>query len=425
MAHLQVNFDRVIGKIRPMHGVGQPPFVGMSEECFPYLTRARIPYSRLHDVGGAYGGGVYVDIPNLFRDFSADENDPASYDFAFTDWLIGALIRHGCEPIFRLGVTIENYYNVRSYRIHPPKDFAKWARICEHVVRHYLDGWADGFHYKITYWEIWNEPDNCLPNGGNQMWTGTAEDYYDLYCVAARVLKDAFGDRIKVGGFASCGFYALFDDLRAPDNEVYIPYFLNFLKRVKAENAPLDFFSWHSYADTERTAVMARYVRETLAEYGFEGLETQLNEWNNAPKRALRGTSQAAARAASMMIAQQNEGTGVLCYYDARVGASTYGGLFNPITFKPFCAYYAFYAFGVLYALAASDGKNRALLLANTREEPVEISANLPSGLTCYLIDQDRLFAPAPLDPAVLRLAASQVALITDAPVEIEKEENS
>ena len=49
----------------------------------------------------------------------------------------------------------------------PPKDYAKWARICEHIITHYTEGWADGFNYKITYWEIWNEPENI------QMWQGT------------------------------------------------------------------------------------------------------------------------------------------------------------------------------------------------------------------------------------------------------------
>lgn len=30
---------------------------------------------------------------------------------------------------------------------------------------HYNDGWADGFSYNITYWEVWKEPDlgNFLP----------------------------------------------------------------------------------------------------------------------------------------------------------------------------------------------------------------------------------------------------------------------
>ena len=57
------------------------------------LTDAHIPYSRLHDVGGAFGSNRYVDIPNIFRNFDADGNDPASYDFAFTDELISPGLR--------------------------------------------------------------------------------------------------------------------------------------------------------------------------------------------------------------------------------------------------------------------------------------------------------------------------------------------
>ena len=57
-----------------------------------YLTEAEIPFSRLHDVGGMYGGSRFVDIPNLFPDFGADETDPASYRFAYTDALIQALL---------------------------------------------------------------------------------------------------------------------------------------------------------------------------------------------------------------------------------------------------------------------------------------------------------------------------------------------
>lgn len=164
---------------------------------FPYLTRAGIPYSRLHDVGGWLGGGLYVDIPNLFRDFETDANDPASYDFVITDQIINGLIKAGCEPYFRLGVTIENFHYLKAYRIFPPKDFAKWARICEHVIRHYNEGWADGYHYNITYWEIWNEPDDCYNDRTAAMWKGTPEEYYRLYSVAAKHLKKCFGDSIK------------------------------------------------------------------------------------------------------------------------------------------------------------------------------------------------------------------------------------
>ena len=186
MLKLNVDFEKKLGKVKPMHAVGQPPFVGMDFSYFRYLKAANIPYSRLHDVGGAYGKNIFVDIPNIFRDFDADENDEASYDFAFTDILLDALMKAGAKPYFRLGVTIENYAKIRAYRVYPPKDFHKWARIAEHIIRHYNEGWANGFRYDIEYWEIWNEPDSG-PGDVSEMWFGTMEQYFDLYKITANI----------------------------------------------------------------------------------------------------------------------------------------------------------------------------------------------------------------------------------------------
>ena len=138
-AEVRVDFDRVTGPIRAVHGTGQGPLLGYDDfSMFRYLKEAGIPYARLHDVAGAFGKNLFVDIPNIFRDFDADENDPKNYDFAFTDLYLQKLIENGVEPYFRLGVTIENAaLRVHPERIAPPKDFAKWARICEHVIRHY------------------------------------------------------------------------------------------------------------------------------------------------------------------------------------------------------------------------------------------------------------------------------------------------
>ena len=97
---IKVDFSKVVGKIKPLHGVGQPPFVGTNFLMFKYLKDAGIPYSRLHDVGGLYGGFRWVDIPNIFRDFDADEYDENSYDFTFKYLMITALIEHGVEPVY-------------------------------------------------------------------------------------------------------------------------------------------------------------------------------------------------------------------------------------------------------------------------------------------------------------------------------------
>ena len=138
---MKVDFTKTVGTVKPMHGVGQPPFAGADGVDFTpcrYLQEARIPYTRLHDVSGAFGGNRFVDIPNLFPDFDADENDPVSYTFDYTDYLMEKLVGYGVRPYFRLGVTIENAVRqgMKPRRIVPPKDFGKWARICEHVIRH-------------------------------------------------------------------------------------------------------------------------------------------------------------------------------------------------------------------------------------------------------------------------------------------------
>ena len=110
---ISVEPDVAIGPVKPVNGVGQPPMVGALAKwpMMHYLKEAGIPYSRLHDVGGRLGGGLFVDIPNLFPDFDADENDPKNYRFAYTDSLMKALEANGVEPFFRLGVTIENWVN--------------------------------------------------------------------------------------------------------------------------------------------------------------------------------------------------------------------------------------------------------------------------------------------------------------------------
>ena len=445
MQPIQVNFQNVIGRIKPMHAVGQPPFGGgflsFDFSHMRHLQNAHVPYARLHDVDGLYGGFRFVDIPNLFRDFDADETLPESYDFAFTDELLRAMAEYDLKPVFRLGVTIENQMNIKAYRIHPPKDFEKWARICEHVIRHYNEGWADGFYYGIEYWEIWNEPENGETPRNNQMWTGTAEQYFELYDVTAKHLKACFGDTIRVGGYGSCGFGGIFYDpekysVEGPRREVdermpkymfRIEFLYGFLEYIKAHHSPIDFFSWHSYSDVKKTRQMARFLDRVLTQYGYGDLETHLNEWNNAFGNENHGTSYASAAVAAMMCAMQNEKTEMLCYYDARLQASAYGGLFAPLTYEPVCTYYSLYAFGELYALgtqvecscteegiyaiAATDGEKKAILIVNANADAEELSLPISGEWQATLIDHEHLGTTVKMDPASFRLEGNQVVL--------------
>ncbi len=92
MATVLVNYSEQLGKIKPVHGVGQSPNSSLNCSKFHYLKEANIPFSRLHNVGGMFGGNVFVDIPNLFRDFDADPSEPQAYDFTFTDVLLSELM---------------------------------------------------------------------------------------------------------------------------------------------------------------------------------------------------------------------------------------------------------------------------------------------------------------------------------------------
>lgn len=420
MAKIQIDFSKSLGSIKPMHGVGQPPFYGVNFDMFRYLQEAGIPFSRLHDVQGVYGGGRFVDIPNLFRNFDADPTDPNSYDFTYTDLLVTALVEHEVEPFFRLGVTIENQAKIKAYRIYPPKDPLKWAQICEGVIRHYTEGWANGFHYNIRYWEIWNEPENP------QMWIGTMEEFFELYKVASKHLKACF-PQLKIGGYGGCGFYSAFRTDKPDWFKTFLTWYDKFLAMVKENNCPLDFFSWHSYDPIESTLKHARYARQKLDEYGFVDTETSCNEWN--PHHTLRGTLQHAAEVTGMMLAFQDSPLDSAMFYDARFGVSIYGGMFNPLTGEPFPAYYGFKAFNELYqrgsqaalecdteglyAVAATGEHDKCIVIANPSANDIPLNLVMNGQIQeCYLLDKDHMYTPTEC-PAVIR-AASVLCLIVD-----------
>ena len=417
---MNINFTTPTGKIKPMHAINNAPMHWTFCDTFHYLTEAKIPYSRLHDTGGLMGGGIFVDIENIFPLSHADPEDPKNYDFGFTDHLLKELCAAGVKPFYRLGCTIENYHpSIGPRRSIPPTDPHKWAVICEHIIRHYNEGWADGYRMDIEYWEIWNEPDNEPMAEENPMWKGSMEEYFTLYEVTANHLKACF-PHLKIGGYASCGFYEILNPSAAAHSGVssrtgyFIEFFEKFLAHITTEGheAPLDFFSWHSYAGIRENIAFAAYAREMLDKFGFTETESILNEWNPGIHR--RGTLADAAYIGSMMGAMQNASVDLLMYYDGSM-ESSYGGMFNPLTRTPFKAYYAFYGFGQLfglgyqypiegaeygrvtdtvYALAAgnADATERAVLLFNLGGET---TVTAPDGeWTLLVLDESHDLTP-------------------------------
>ena len=419
-AEVKVDLDKGVGPVKPVNGVGQLPMVGQlgNWSMMHYLKDAGIPYSRLHDVGGWLGHGLYVDIPNLFPDFEADENDPRSYRFAYTDSLMKTLEANGVEPFFRLGVSIENFAGrgLPPVNIVPPKDFVKWARIAEHVIRHYTEGWANGFKMKVTYWEIWNEPDNYPDQKDNCMWRGDWESYMRFYGTVAPYLKSKFPN-LKIGGYGSCGFYAAVgsDNIPAANSSPRMEYFVDcarkFLAAARDNKWPLDFFSFHSYSDPKEAMRQVRFADELLNEYGFAAgrCERIFNEWLPYVKHENLGTALQAAGIAAELIGLQNGPCDLACIYDARCGVGNYAPLFNPLTYKPHKAYYAFTAFNELrrrgtavaaqtsgdkdlWVAAAKGEEDAAVMIANDSDRTVPLSYDFQGRTvaSCRITDKDR-----------------------------------
>ena len=417
MSVIKVDFSASSsGVIRALHGVNSGPMTKVfTYDARPLFIEAGLPYARLHDVEYPYGSGEFVDIPCIFRDFDADETLPESYNFELTDEYLKKCIEVGCEPFFRLGVSIEHAPVKRH--VFPPKDFSKWARICEHIIRHYTEGWADGFCWNIKYWEIWNEADGCA-KGSTHMWCGTPEQFFELYCVSTKQLKSCF-PHLKIGG---CAF------TRAKNE--FIEDFFKYIS-TQREYVPLDFFSWHRYySDIETMITDSASADELKARYGYAEAENIFNEWNYMRDWSdqadsyvtLKNYVGAAFCGATLAAMQSKTNIDVAAYFEADV-VKEWCGIFDvdkmgisrqKAVLKPRKPFYAFKAFNELYKLrsaynaecddqkiytaAASNGTCAAIIAANYNNADATLTFDLSglpeTELEIRVVDEEHNFEP-------------------------------
>ena len=373
MKELNIDFENLGGKVKPMNAVNNGPTTGGvrgAPSSFDLYKAANIPFARNHDASffTGYGGEHTVDVHRIFRNFDADENDPKNYIFEPTDKYIKTTLDAGTKVYYRLGASIEHGYKYGTY---PPKDYEKWARICEHIIRHYNEGWACGFEYGIEYWEIWNEPDCKNRNGENPCWQGTNAEFARLFDVAVRYLKEKFPS-LKIGGPAICSIWS-------PDAR-------EILAEIKKLGTKPDFFSYHCYgAKIEKLEQTFARAKELAEDTFYPGIELILNEWNYIrgwfgddwnysleTEKNLKGASFVLAA----MAAGQKAPLDMLMYYDARPCGMN--GLFAATTYEALKPYYVFKAFAEIaalgqeiktvdgddiYSVAATNGSELALLL--------------------------------------------------------------
>jgi len=379
---IKVNFNQTVGKMKPMHGTGGGPRQGGSSlgvNVTSIFQEIGVPFCRLHDIEGAYAQNQYVDVHCIFPDFNADETDPESYNFKPTDKYLQGIIDAGSTVFYRLGETIDHY--PKKLFVRPPKDTHKWARICEHIIRHYNYGWANGFKWNIQYWEIWNEPDNF------RMWTGDLDDFYKVYKVTATHLKKCFPE-LKIGGYSASGFYTETRPIEKCGEwfRTLVPWTNNFFEKLskEPERVPMDFFSWHCYANRpEEINLFANYVQELLKKYGYQDAESILTEYNTMDSlgKPVSTLPYYASDLGAGLITAQNSPMDGCIYYDMRIHGMN--GVFARDIYFKIVRLHGFYAmkfFGDLYrlknqtelnceyqdvyALSASDGEKGGIMLA-------------------------------------------------------------
>lgn len=288
-----VDASKPHGRIRSLQGVNLGPLHTKNGlDLTKQYREMQVDFIRTHDFFGP------TDIDSkpkdrganlvIFPDWNADPEKEESYRFGPSDRVIQGIAGCGASICYRLG---------RSFSADPtpPPEFRKFAEVCRHIVMHYNAGWANGHHFNIKYWEVWNEPNvdkTWVPNKYlHPFWSGTREQFFELYEITARSLK-AYDPTLKIGG------PGLAEGCRES------PWREGFVEFCAKSKVPLDFLSWHHYhgdsSDPWDMVRIAKDIRGLLDAHGLNKTESHVNEWNlNLTKNSAGPQNQASLETAA------------------------------------------------------------------------------------------------------------------------------
>jgi xylan 1,4-beta-xylosidase len=143
--------------------------------------------------------GILGDDLGVYREVGGEP----VHDFNRVDAVLDRLATTGMRPVLELSFmpralardpsTVIGGYGVAS----PPRDWDRWAGLVTGLVRHLRGRVGEA---ELSRWavEVWNEPDLTM------FWTGTRDEYFRLYDLTARAVRDACPG-LPVGGPATAG----------------------------------------------------------------------------------------------------------------------------------------------------------------------------------------------------------------------------
>lgn len=236
-------------------------------------------------------GFEYIRFHGIFNDemaiYREDENGNPAFFWQYFDELFDFLQEVKLKPIFELSFMPEALAT-KPHTLFwwkgnacPPTDYDKWAQLVKATVMHCIERY--GLDSILEWkWEVWNEPNL------DSFWTGTQEEYFRLYEVTARAIKD-IDKRLAVGGPSSSGA-----DFR--DNLNYLRAFIDFCSEKKLT---VDFVSAHPYPtywplDTDGNEQMGYMgkscniehldlIKNIIENSPYPNAEIHLTEYNTSP----------------------------------------------------------------------------------------------------------------------------------------------
>jgi xylan 1,4-beta-xylosidase len=178
-------------------------------------------------------GFRYIRFHGLLHDdmgvYTEDAAGNPSYNFQYVDALYDALLAKHIRPFVELSFMPAKLASGDATvfwwkgNITPPKDMKKWDALIRALITHWRERYGEA-EISSWYYEVWNEPDI------KPFFTGTLDDYLDLYRNTAAAVKDAC-PTCRVGGPASA----------TPGYEAKLLAFAG------TNHVPLDFISTHTY----------------------------------------------------------------------------------------------------------------------------------------------------------------------------------
>jgi xylan 1,4-beta-xylosidase len=207
-------------------------------------------------------------------------------DFSGIDRVYDTVLGIGLRPVVELSymprdLARDPQQTVFSYQavVSPPRDWDRWGTLIRALVAHLVERYGAE---EVRQWpfEVWNEANLSV------FWSGTPEEFWRLYAVTARAVKQV-DPRIRVGGPATAA--------------------VGWIDGQLAVDAPVDFLTTHVYGSPplDLRPLAAAYGRPDLpalwTEWGVTAQHgSQINDTVFAGAFLLRGMRSASRRVAAL-----------------------------------------------------------------------------------------------------------------------------